>query len=534
MSAVTVEFPSGALALTSPFYVDRPPLETRCTQNIQVPGSLTRIKGPRHIGKSSLLVRLLAQAQANGYRTALIDFQAADADVYTDISRFLRWFCIAIARQLNLPSQLDDYWEDEVGAKMSATAYVENYLLEAINEPIVLALNEVNRVFEHPDIARDFLPLLRFWFEQAKHTPAFRQLRTVVVHSTDIYVSLNIHQSPFNIGLPIQLLPFNAQQVQQLEARYALSLSESNRQALMQLVGGHPYLLSIAFYNLSQNHLSIAQLIKAAPTTEGIYAHHLQSYAHLLQQNHHLFKSLLKVLASAQPVEISVAHAHQLASLGLVTLEGNACRGACELYRLFFTQHSLLCNPIFDPSSERFRALQAENQQLKMLANLDALTQIPNRRFFDTQLQQLYQKAAVEGSQLAIIMIDIDYFKLYNDTYGHIAGDLCLQRVAKTIQQQIRRSSDVVARYGGEEFSVVLFRATLTDAIQTAQMIRDRVYQLFITHSAAKGTEKIVTISLGVACIAPDSQHSAKQLLNKADNALYVAKQKGRNQVAAN
>ncbi|MEL7226713.1 MAG: AAA-like domain-containing protein, partial [Cyanobacteria bacterium J06576_12] len=183
-----MEFPSGALSLQSPLYIERPPLESLCCQNIEVPGSLTRIKGPRHMGKSSLLIRLLAHAHTLNFQTVLIDFQSAENAVYSDLSRFLRWFCSAAARQLNLPENLDGYWDDETGAKLSTTIYFEEYLLALSPGPIVLAFNEVNRVFEHPDIARDFLPLLRFWYEQAKHDNDFQKLRTLVVHSTDIYV----------------------------------------------------------------------------------------------------------------------------------------------------------------------------------------------------------------------------------------------------------------------------------------------------------------------------------------------------------
>ncbi|MEL6815237.1 MAG: AAA-like domain-containing protein, partial [Cyanobacteria bacterium J06598_3] len=275
---ITMEFPCGALALDASQYIERPPIESRCYKNLETPGSLTRIKGPRHTGKSSLLVRVLAHAKALGYQSAFVDFQAAEDSVYSDLSRFLRWLCAATARQLKLPPALDDYWDEDIGAKLSATFYFEEYLFEAINAPIVLAFNEVNRVFAHPEIARDFLPLLRFWYEQAKQgNNSFRQLRMLVVHSTDVYVPLNIHQSPFNVGLPITLMPFDLSQSQQLAERYGVTLNPKDHQALRALVGGHPYLLSIAFYYLGQGQLSLSQLLVQSPTPAGIYRHHLQA-----------------------------------------------------------------------------------------------------------------------------------------------------------------------------------------------------------------------------------------------------------------
>ncbi|MGD1897835.1 MAG: AAA-like domain-containing protein, partial [Phormidesmis sp.] len=343
------EFPCGALALESPLYVERSPVESLCYQNLQVSGSLTRIKGPHYMGKSSLLIRLLERSRKLGYRTVVVDFQAAEDSVFTDLSQFLRWFCIVVAHKLRLPPLLDEYWSDATGAKLSATIYFEEYLLEAIDQPIVLALNEVNRVFERPKIARDFLPLLRVWYEQAKQTSTviheevgFQKLRTLVVHSTDVYVPLDIYKSPFNVGLPIHLEPFDSHQTQQLAERYGVTF-ESNQdfRDLKTLVGGHPYLLSIAFYHLKQGKLSLSQLLTEAPTPAGIYRHHLQSCLDILQDQLTLIDVMQQIVTSSAPVEVEAAVAHQLSSLGLVVLEGNACRPACELYRLFFAHHGL-------------------------------------------------------------------------------------------------------------------------------------------------------------------------------------------------
>ncbi|MEM9903876.1 MAG: AAA-like domain-containing protein [Cyanobacteria bacterium P01_D01_bin.44] len=525
---MTLEFPCGALALGSPLYIERPPVESLSYQNIETPGSLTRIKGPRHMGKSSLLVRLLAHAQKQDYKTALVDFQSAEDAIYSDLSRFLRWFCTAVARQLKLPPRLADFWDDETGAKLSCTIYFEDYLLDVIDTPIVLALNEVNRVFERPEIARDFLPLLRFWYEQAKQADAFQKLRTLVVHSTDIYVPLNINQSPFNVGLPIHLSAFDQAQVQALAARYNVSLGNSTeQQALMALVGGHPYLLSIAFYYLAQGQLSLRQLTQTAATPAGVYSNHLQACLETLQQQPLLTEALREVILSPEPVELGATCAHQLASLGIVTLEGSTCRPACELYRLFFTQHGLLA----PPQESRFQALEAENEQLKVLAHLDGLTQIANRRAFDQRLDLEWQRAAKSHSPLALIMLDIDCFKLYNDTYGHLAGDFCLQQVAQVLSDRARQSSDLAARYGGEEFAIILPRMTLHEATQFAYQIRASILDLNIVHSASTVARKVVTSSIGVASIVPQLDQPCSTLIVIADAALYISKQQGRDRV---
>ncbi|MEO0456408.1 MAG: AAA-like domain-containing protein [Cyanobacteria bacterium P01_A01_bin.114] len=525
---MTLEFPSGALALESPYYIERPPVEILGYQSLETPGSLTRIKAPRHMGKSSLLVRLLAHAQKLEYQTALVDFQSAEDAVYSDLTRFLRWFCTAIARQLKLPPRLADYWDDDTGSKLSCTIYFEDYLLEALDSPIVLALNEVNRVFEHPEIARDFLPLLRYWYEQAKQANAFQKLRTLVVHSTDIYVPLNIHQSPFNVGLPIQLKPFETPQVQQLAERYGLALSHTqDLQTLMDLVGGHPYLVAIAFYYLAQGRLSLTQLIDTAPTPAGVYSHHLQTCLDTLQQHPALGDALRWVMKSPDPVELEATYAHQLASLGIVTLEGNTCRPACELYRLFFTQHGLPASPQEIYSQK----LEAENEQLKVLAHVDGLTQIANRRAFDKQLSLAWQQAAISGTVLSLIMLDIDCFKLYNDTYGHLTGDFCLQQVAQLLQAKVWKSSDLVARYGGEEFAIILPQTDSSSATQIAHHIRAGILDLNIAHVASIVAHKIITSSMGVASFVPKINQTHTDLVAAADAALYMSKKQGRDRI---
>ncbi|MGB3572871.1 MAG: AAA-like domain-containing protein [Phormidesmis sp.] len=570
-----MEFPCGALGLESPFYLERPPIELLCYQNIEMPGSLTRIKGPRHTGKSSLLVRLLSHAQRLQYRTVLVDFQAAEGAVYSDLSRFLRWFCGAVAWQLKLPANLDDYWDEETGAKLSATIYFEDYLLSAIESPIVLALNEVNRVFEHPEIACDFLPLLRFWYEQAKQESAqpgkvrlergFQKLRTVVVHSTEIYVPLNIHQSPFNVGLPITLGPFDDAQIKALAGRYGVAFGEHQddeqlTEQLKTLIGGHPYLLSVAFYYLRQGQRSLSQLIAEAPTAAGIYYDHLQAcWAHIRAQPA-LAEVLRRVVSASDPVWVEGAIAHQLSSLGLVTLSGSTCRPVCELYRIFFAEQfaqrrdqvlnrqeaSPVNLPVDRPESlpvnlpeilsmdirgDDIQRLRAENEQLKVLANLDGLTQIANRRRFDQQIERVWQRSIEQPSRIALIMLDIDFFKLYNDTYGHMAGDFCLKQVAAVLRDRARKSSDIVARYGGEEFAIILPETDLSVAHNVASQLRAGIRVLNIAHRSSKLASKIITPSIGVAGILPKRGQSATDLIAAADAALYVSKQQGRDRI---
>ena len=177
---------------------------------------------------------------------------------------------------------------------------------------------------------------------------------------------------------------------------------------------------------------------------------------------------------------------------------------------------------------ERTKNLEQVNQELSRLANVDSLTQIYNRYHFDLALQQLWQQAIQERAKIVLILCDVDNFKLYNDTYGHLMGDRCLQKIAKAIDFSINRDKDIAARYGGEEFAIILPRTNSAGAIQVAMRIRDFVSNLNIIHSTSK-VKNYVTISSGIACCAPSPRSSPTSLIERADNALYQAKQQGKN-----
>ncbi|EAW34860.1 GAF domain-containing protein [Lyngbya sp. PCC 8106] len=163
-------------------------------------------------------------------------------------------------------------------------------------------------------------------------------------------------------------------------------------------------------------------------------------------------------------------------------------------------------------------------QQLEQLAILDGLTQIANRRYFDQYLDQEWKRAQREQHSLSLLLLDVDHFKLYNDTYGHQAGDECLQRVAKAIQETLKRSSDLVARYGGEEFVILLPNTKAEGAIQITQDIHDSIQQLAIEHSSSS-VSQFVTVSIGISTIIPQPLSRFEVLVSRADKALYKAKQ---------
>lgn len=174
-------------------------------------------------------------------------------------------------------------------------------------------------------------------------------------------------------------------------------------------------------------------------------------------------------------------------------------------------------------------ALKQKTDLLERLALIDGLTGIPNRRNFDERFEVEWRRALRDGKSLALILVDVDHFKAYNDHYGHGAGDVCLRGVARTLLLRLGRPADMVARYGGEEFVVLLPETDLNGACRVAERMREQVWQLDIAHERADSGR--VTISLGVAAMLPSmaEQQQSSLLLAQADAGLYQAKLGGRN-----
>ncbi|MBP5972243.1 AAA-like domain-containing protein [Brasilonema sp. CT11] len=332
-------YPSGSVPLNSPFYLKRSYLEEQIYQEIGKPGALVRIKAPREMGKTSLLLRILDYANRQGYYTIRLNLEQVERAILSDLNQLLRWLCANIARQLQLEPMLDEYWDEDLGSKVSCTVYFEEYLLESINTPLILALDEVNYIFEHPQVAKDFLPLLRSWYEEAKRLPIWQKLRLLVVHSTDIYVPLELNQSPFNIGLPIQLGSFSQEEVEQLAQRYGLNWTDGEgAKQLMAMVGGHPALVHLALYHLGRKEITLSQLLETAPTASGIYFHHLQRHWATLRKQPELAQAFDTVLNANEAVPLDPILTHKLSSMGLIKLSGDQAIASCELYRRFFTK----------------------------------------------------------------------------------------------------------------------------------------------------------------------------------------------------
>ncbi|MDZ8189159.1 MAG: AAA-like domain-containing protein [Nostoc sp. ChiSLP02] len=335
------EFPVGQVPLTSSFYIERPPIEERCYQEILQPGALIRIKAPGQMGKTSLMVRILNEAREYGYQTLSLSFHLADKAVFTSLDAFLRWFCESVGRKLKRLNQLDDYW-NIYGSKDRTTAYFEECLLEEIDSPLVISLDGVEQIFPYRDIAEDFFSLLRAWYEYAKYgdrsSELWKKLRLVLVHSKEVYIPLNFNQSPFNVGLSIELQEFSQEQIQILVERHQrLNWTDTQVKKLMDMVGGHPYLIRLAIYHVQHQDITFEQLLQTAATEAGIYNVHLRGHLCNLEQHPKLAAAFSQVVKSEVAIEIDSESVFKLHSMGLVIYcNENKAIPRCDLYRQYF------------------------------------------------------------------------------------------------------------------------------------------------------------------------------------------------------
>jgi diguanylate cyclase (GGDEF)-like protein len=177
------------------------------------------------------------------------------------------------------------------------------------------------------------------------------------------------------------------------------------------------------------------------------------------------------------------------------------------------------------------QAAEDANQELERVAYSDSVTAIANRRRFDQHLRQEWQRLARDKEPLSLILCDIDYFKRYNDHYGHQAGDLCLKNIAQAMDRVMKRAADLVARYGGEEFAIILPNVRLKGAVHIARLIQMEIRHLEIPHAQSTVSPN-VTLSLGISSQIPNLEHQPESLITAADRALYQAKAQGRNTYA--
>ncbi|NJL02723.1 MAG: diguanylate cyclase [Spirulinaceae cyanobacterium RM2_2_10] len=511
--------PGVPLPLDSPFYIERPPIEQSAYAALDTPGCALRLRAPSKMGTSSLLARVLARAAVLGYVTVEIDCQEAEIATLGSLSRFLRWVCATVSRYLNLSVDLNEYWDEELGSKVSCKLYFESFIRQQLDAPLVIAFTELHRLFEFPHVASEFLGMLRFWHEQAQRSPLWQQLRCILSYATDNDAPLDLAESPFNIGISLRLPPFTPDQVTLLAERYQLVWDARATGQLMQMVGGHPYLVSLAFYHLRSNDVRLDELLATAATPAGIYSYHLRGYLTILREQLSLAIALRQAIDSENQQPLDAIAAHRLESLGLIELVGERARITCQLYQHYFSAQLAET----EPASYGIALVATES--------IDIVTQLPNHAVLRQYLQDSWLAWLNSSQAIAILLAGVDRFELYNAARGRATGDSCLRRLTLLLHRIVPDAA-ILARYDGAQFAVVV-KAIPATALAIAEQMRASCVALNLTYDRTDAErariDELLTLSVGVACWLPPALISPPQLLATAETALYEAKHKGGN-----
>lgn len=322
-------------------YVERPPIEASCYEMLAQQGALIRIKAPKQMGKTALMTQVLTHAKQH-HHTVVVSLRLADSSVFTDLDRLLMWFCAIVSDQLNIEVDLEEQWKPFLGSNYNCTQFFDRTLLPQLTAPVVIALDDVDVLFDYAAIATDFLGLLRAWCEQAKRSDggsdSWHRLKLMVIHSTEVYIPLHQHQSPFNVGLSIELSDFTREQVKQLASMHGIEWNSKKISEVMALVGGKPQLIRLTLDSCTRGSTKLQDLLQNTTEKNSIYAEHLRQQFRMLQKYPDLIPILKKVMVSDQAVALPPVQAFQLESLGLVTLQGQEASPSCSLYRQYFSE----------------------------------------------------------------------------------------------------------------------------------------------------------------------------------------------------
>ncbi|NEO54699.1 MAG: hypothetical protein F6K54_17410 [Okeania sp. SIO3B5] len=329
-------------------YVERPLIEQRVYRSLLFTDCILRIKAPKNMGKTMLIDQVLEQLKAKeNYRIVSISFRDADNSHLSELNKLLCWLYTNVSDglkdKLKFLHQLSE-WDNSTkifGSKKTCTNYFEQYVLRKINQPLVLCLDNLELLFLNENICQEFLGMLRSWNDKSSRNSPWQKLRLVLSYAPNTDIKINPNQSPFNIGTVIELPEFTVEQVQQFAEIYQLNWDDFQVRELMNMVGGHPYLLELTFRSLQTfNDMTLEEVLETAPTKDGIYhSPHLQEYLAILKQHLDLAKVFLSIIKGEYLGEMESHGIKTLMNLGLVKYQDGKVLVRCELYRLYFENY---------------------------------------------------------------------------------------------------------------------------------------------------------------------------------------------------
>jgi hypothetical protein len=333
-----LEAPAGAMRPESPFYIERT-ADSQLRNQLVGQGTTTTIQAGRQTGKTSLLIHAIHASRGEQRKDIYLDFQLVDKSSLDDLQSLLRYLTEAIAEQLDLDWELaDGYWQAARNPAQTFNRFLQREVLQRFDHQILLAIDEADLLLD-VSYKKHFFALLRAWDSRRAFDPDWRKLNLVLVISTHPYLLIDdVNLSPFNVGLTIQLKDFNPEQVSNQNQRHGSPLKAHEIPVLMELVGGHPYLVRQAYFTLVSEGLSLQDLLTIASSPEGPFGKHLLYYQHSLKKNPALMDAFRQVLrAQDVPDEVLL---ERLSAVGLVRHEQGSWRPRCGLYESFFRRYT--------------------------------------------------------------------------------------------------------------------------------------------------------------------------------------------------
>ena len=323
------------------YYIERPPIEQICYEAIEQTAALLRIKAPKQMGKRMLMERILSYGRKKKYKTVILSFDSAPIRFFDDVDRFLKWFCVRVGSSLDLTNRIDDYWADIFGCISNTRDYFEKYLLLECDSPVILGLDKVDLVFEHPIISNDFCRLLRGWNDLAKRPDEigeiWNKLRLIILHSTEVYGNLDINCSPLaGVGKVLELPDFTSEQIQQLVQNYGFTWTSTEINQFKSIVGGHPYLITQGLEYIKDQG-TLEKFLQVASTEAGPFNNDLREQLSNLQNSPKLADAYYRVITKDKPVFLEAQYLFKLYSMGLIKIEGDKCLSRCKLYSQYFS-----------------------------------------------------------------------------------------------------------------------------------------------------------------------------------------------------
>ena len=330
----TLEAPAGAVRPQSPFYIERH-ADNQLRQQLAGQGTTTTIQAGRQTGKTSLLTHAINAYQDEQIKVLYLDFHLVDEKSSENLTNFLRFLSEAIAEQLDLDwDVVDRYWQAARNPAQTFNRFLQKEMLQQFEHPILLAIDEADMLLG-TEFQKHFFALLRAWDSRRAFDADWRKLNLVMVISTHPYLLIDdVNLSPFNVGLTIRLRDFSQDQVADLNQRHGRPLKQDEVSSLMELVGGHPYLVRQAYYTMVSEGLTLQELQHVAISPDGPFGKHLLFYLHSLKKNQMMMAAFQQLLKDQKMPDESLLE--RLSAVGLIQQEDGQWQPRCGLYGEFF------------------------------------------------------------------------------------------------------------------------------------------------------------------------------------------------------